>query len=136
MEDGTVFTITDETVFGVNEDHTDGVKEVSEEIASGNHIQGYLNGGNTAKTIYENNAPAGSGKIRVDFEGVAAAVDGSVFTLEDGRTVTLTAETNLTYSGQADGQGEVFASGIAAGDFIQGAAEQMTASTVFIIPSK
>lgn len=69
VEDGTVFTITDETVFGVNEDHTDGVKEVSEEIASGNHIQGYLNGGNTAKTIYENNAPAGSGKIRVDFGG-------------------------------------------------------------------
>lgn len=98
VEDGTVFTITDETVFGVNEDHTDGVKEVSEEIASGNHIQGYLNGGNTAKTIYVNNAPASSGKIRVDFEGVAAAVDGSVFTLEDGRTVTLTAETNLFWS--------------------------------------
>ncbi len=85
VEDGTVFTITDETVFGVNEDHTDGVKEASEEITSGNHSQGYLNGGNTAKTIYENNAPASSGKICADFEGVAAAVDGSVVTLEDGR---------------------------------------------------
>lgn len=86
-------------------------------------------------------APMPSEKIRVDFEGVVTGINGSVLTLEDGRTVTLTENTRFSYSGQADGQGKVSYNGVHAGDFVQGAAvdpyaEQIAASTVFVIPGE
>lgn len=117
LDSGKTVVITDRTEFAPDPD-SDGT--VSRDIAVGNYIQGYTADGAddekvTAENIWTNTVPAG-GKMAVNFEGrVSAAEDGRV-TLEDGRTVLISGSTSVA---APDGT----AADIAAGDYIQGYAD-------------
>ena len=117
LDSGKTVVITDRTEFAPDPD-SDGT--VSRDIAVGNYIQGYTADGAddekvTAENIWTNTVPTG-GKMAVNFEGrVSAAEDGRV-TLEDGRTVLISGSTSVA---APDGT----AADIAAGDYIQGYAD-------------
>lgn len=131
LSDGKTVIITDETVFASDPDSN---AAVSKDIAVGNYIQGYTADDAdadevTAGNIWTNDAPTTGKKLAVNFEGRVVSVENGKIALEDGRVVLTDGADIFTPDGSP--------AEIAAGDYIQGYAEdpdaaELNASSILI----
>ncbi len=124
LDNGKVIMITDQTEFTSDPDSGN---TISSEISIGNYIQGYTEDNTdldviTANKIWTNTAPVGE-KIAMNFEGRVSAVENEKVVLENGKIIIITSETVIT---TPDGS----FSEVAAGDYIQGYAEDPTGNEI------
>lgn len=126
LKDGKIILITESTEFMGDPDTGNAV---SENILVGNFIQGYTKDDTaaaelTASKIWTNEGRAAeSGKRVMNFEGRVTKVEQGSVTLDNGKMVTFTEKTAVTYP---DGS----AAEIAEGDYIQGYAENVENSDI------
>ena len=116
LEDGTTVLITDGTVFAGDPDTANAV---SADIAVGNFLQGYtaddVNAAQiTAGNIWTNRPKeSAGGKMAVNFEGRVTQAEAGTVTLDNGKIIRISEETDVT---APDGS----PADIAVGDYIQG----------------
>ena len=117
LEDGTVVQVTQSTVFGGDPDSGG---DISQDIQTGNFIQGYsaddgADSPMTAQNIWTNLPGNGGGKLRINFEGRVTAQEDGLITLDSGKTVRVGEETVVENFDGTPAQ-------IAVDDYIQGCA--------------